>query len=326
MEETTLTSVIQKFSVKKHTCRLYKPKTVHDLLTGSFPWSLPAQDGYGQMDCLSNNIRDSVKQYTRNKDTVIQIYRDLAAFLKSEGLVIDILFPPVPVSVSFERQMFIAKYLQDSSHKVTDLEDILWVSSRTIEDDLRRLRGEDEDPIQVCGNRFCIPDFDRENGSLLFPSTAHPMFLTPNLTQVLVMLKGLKEMSRNPLYETYAVITARDIWTQLSEYAKDRIRFVLQDLLPEDLTWYEFLEEKPMDHFYSEKACSHHNVILDCIKNEKSFCVQYKTDQGILFLKDCAFVPNTYHPDCITVTCQGKNVVLYFDRVLSSAYTPEELL
>lgn len=133
--------------------------------------------------------------------------------------------------------MFIAKYLQEDENKISELPDILWVSGRTIEEDISRLRGI-EDPIQICGRKFFIPDTTRENGSVRFPSTAHPLFLAENLTQILIMLKGLKTMSENPLYEPYAVQTGREIWNQLSSYAKKRIRFVLSEMMPEDLTWY----------------------------------------------------------------------------------------
>jgi hypothetical protein len=52
-------------------------------------------------------------------------------------------------------------------------------------------------------------------GTLYFPSTAHPLFLTPNLTQEIVILKGLKNMAEDPLYAEYARVAAADIWERL---------------------------------------------------------------------------------------------------------------
>ena len=89
--------------------------------------------------------------------------------------------------------MFIAKYLQDKEHRISELPDILWVNSRTIEEDLSRLRGIN-DPIQVCGKKFYISDTVRQDGRISFQSTAHPIFLAENLTQVLILLKGLREI------------------------------------------------------------------------------------------------------------------------------------
>ena len=51
--------------------------------------------------------------------------------------------------------MFIAKYLQDENNRISDLTGKLWVSERTIEEDMKRLR-DDVDPIQVCGKKFFI--------------------------------------------------------------------------------------------------------------------------------------------------------------------------
>ena len=120
-------------------------------------------------------------------------------------------FPPIPVSNTFERLMFIAKYLQGKDSKISDLPDILWVSNRQIETDLSRLRGLD-DPIQVCGKKFYIPDTEREDGRITFQSTAHPVFLAENLTQILIMLKGLKAMAENPMFRPYAESSAKEIW------------------------------------------------------------------------------------------------------------------
>ena len=54
--------------------------------------------------------------------------------------------------------------------------------------------------IQICGKVFHIDEVERIRGKIHFSSTAHPLFLTENLSQVIVMLKGLKTMAGNPLY------------------------------------------------------------------------------------------------------------------------------
>ena len=312
-------------------------KIYKTLLTGDKPYSFTEQDVYWESEYLSYTIKNSVMAYSSNKDTAIALYKDFVDYLKKNGVSVPVIeFPPIPVANTFERLMFIAKYLQDKDNRICKLKDVLWVSERTIEEDLSRLRGI-EDPIQVCGRKFFIPDTERRDSTLLFQSTAHPVFLAENLTQILVMLKGLKAMSENPLYKPYAMQTAVEVWDQLSPYAKKRIRFVLKDLMPEDYEWYSSLEsisdsrnDEEEYHFHTEEACSrvYNNgpgVVLDCIKNGKSFYVEYERDGQVYYYRDCVMEKGSYDSSGIVVNCSGERVQLLFDHVLRSAYTAEEL-
>lgn len=322
---------LEEFASKKHYYGLScDAKTVHNLIIGDADYSLKNQRNYSNSEYLASNIENSVRRYTRDKDIAIKIYKVLCEFLETKGVnVIDAknCFPKISISNSFERLMFISKFLQDPNHKVSDLLGVLWVSERTINSDLAKLRGLDNDPIQVCGRKFMIDDLERERDAVYFPSTAHPLFLTPNLTQALVTLKGLKIMSYDPLYKEYALLIATDIWQQLSNYAKDRIRFVLSELLPEDLSWYENLKKDDNEYFYPEYRCSPNgNVFLDCIKNGKTFCVEYDGDKGISLYKDCVFVPRSNQDGSFEVNCNHGKVRLHYDKILRSAYTIEELM
>ena len=308
-------------------------KTAITLLKGEKPYSLTQMPDYQESSCLQGNIRDSVRQLPRGKDSAIKVYKGLVSFLHENGVDTDVKFPPVPIDISLERQIFIAKYLQKEDARIEELEEILWVSKRTIDDDLSRLYNKDnDDPIQICGRRFFIPDTARSKGQVHFASTVHPVFLTENLTQIIVMLKGLKEMAKDPLYKYYAEASAADIWQQLSEYAKNRIHFVLGELLPEDLSWYENLEASHDSTFATEQQCSVcGNVLLDCLKNAKPFFVEYQADSGTEFYKECRF---TEHPFCqddgdttiIEVECTQGRKLLEKHRIVRSTYTIEELL
>ena len=323
-----ITPYLKSFTQKKRSpSLLYDMKTARNLLMGDGESALINQEFYANSEYLAYNIQASVRAYSRNKDIAIHIYRDFLDFLKTKSSIeIPVQFPPISISNTFERLMFIAKYLQDPRHKVSDLPDLLWVSQRTISDDIRRLRGDHEDPIQVCGKVFTIDDLEKQKDTVYFPSTAHPLFLTPNLTQVLVTLKGLKSMSEDPLYAEYAQLAAADIWEQLSDYAKTRIHFVLSELLPEDLTWYESLRKTSRKHFYSEVRCSGPSVVLDCIKNGKTFCVEYEGEEGICLYKQCTFALGSYNGTGIEVNTPDGCVRLCFDRIIRSAYTAEELM
>lgn len=319
---------IDEFARKRNPpSTLYDMKTARNLLKGEGEAALIQQECFENSEYLAHNIQLSVKAYARNKDIAIRIYKDFLRFLKAKsGIDVFVQFPPVSVSNTFERLMFIAKYLQDPRHKTTDLPDLLWVSQRTINDDIKRLRGDHEDPIQVSGKVFTIDDLEKRKDTVYFPSTAHPLFLTPNLTQVLVTLKGLKAMSSDPLYAEYAHLAAADIWEQLSDYAKTRIHFVLAELLPEDLSWYESLRKTDDECFYSEVRCSGSSVVLDCMKNGKAFCVEYDTEDGSCFYKQCTFIPHTYDGNGIDVNSAGGRVHLVFEKIIRSAYTVEEIM
>ena len=312
---------------KKYYGLLCDADTVHNLIKGDGKYALDKQYRYFDSEDIGFAIKDSVCAYTRNKDNAIAIYKHFLSFLKEKNIIIEVQFPPISIANDFERLMFIAKYLQDPRHKISDLEDCLWIGKRTIEEDIKKLRGEHKDSIQICGKVFKIDDMERGRDVVNFPSTAHPLFLTPNLTQVLVTLKGLKTMSEDPLYAEYAKLTASDIWEQLSDYAKTRIYYVLSELMPENLSWYEGLKKQDDEYFYSEYRCSSNgNVVLDCMKNGKSFCVEYNSENGTVLLSNCVFIPGSVQSQSIEVTSNQGQQRLYFDRILKSAYTIEELV
>lgn len=301
--------------------------TVHNLIAGDKSYSFKSCHDYTNSESLADNIENSVKNYTRDKDVAINIYKDFCAFLRRKGVEVAVSFPPIAVSNSFERLMFISKYLHDPKHRVSELEDILWVSGRTINNDLAKLRGMDNDPIQICGKVFKIDDLERDRGSVYFPSTAHPLFLTPNLTQVLVTLKGLKMMSGDPIYAEYARLMAADIWEQLSDYAKTRIHYVLSTLIPDDLSWYESLENRDNKHFHSEYHCSKNsNIFLDCIKNEKPFCIEYDGENGACLYSNCLFVSGSMSENGFEVNSDQGRITLLFNKILRSAYAIEALV
>lgn len=315
----------------------YKPysKIYKTMLIGGKDYSLNSQDGYDESEYLYCNIPACVKAYSSNKDTAIALFRDLVLFLKEKGVEVPhVDFPPIPVSNTFERLMFIAKYLQGKDSQISDLSDILWISRRQIEADLAKLRGKDSDPIQVCGKPFYIDNTDRKDGRITFQSTAHPIFLAENLSQILIMLKGLKKMAEDPLYRPYAEETAGEIWEQLSPYAKDRILVVLKELLPEDCSWYVSLEKPEEDNrFHSEENVSrkYHsgpNVVIDCIKNGKTFCMEYRDDEGVRFYKECVAVPEPYQGrlPSFLIRHSGGSFRMQPGNVIRSAYSIEELI
>lgn len=301
---------------------------VHTLINSKKKYAFTEQECYENSEFLPYNIKTSVSGYERDKKVAIEIYKHFLQFLREKGVDTEVQFPPIDISNSFERQMFIAKYFHDPRHNptTTELSKKLWVSEATIRKDLSKLLGEDNDPIQVCGRKFVIDDAERRRGTVEFASTPHPIFLTYNLSQVIVTLKGLKAMSDNPLYKDYAQSAAADIWGQLSDYAKTRICDVLPELLSENTTWYRNLKVDDVGFFRTEQQCSAENNILDCLKNGKIFYVKYAAPDGIRIYRQCRCLPHTLKDRSIEVECTDGRVHLDFDKVIKTAYTAESLL
>lgn len=325
-----LENTIKEFLNNPYNYASYKKTTVKNLLQSEREYSLLSINGKGAIDVegLAASIKDSVGGYISNKDSAIEIYKKYVKFLYKEySINVEIEFPPIPVSITFERIMFIAKYLQDPTNKISDLPDILWVGNRTIENDLAKLRGNTDDPIQVCGKKFIIEDLERSMGSVTMSSTAHPIFLTSNLTEIIITLRGLKGMAQNSAYREYAQNMARSIWTQLSNYAKNRILYVTGNILPDELGWYRSLDETCNHSFSTEYMCRNFEglgCVLDCLKNRKVCFIEYKENDSKKFYKNCEVI--SLDGKILTISCDGETMELNSDDVLRSSYTMEELI
>jgi len=300
-------------------------EATHNLLKGDESYSLRKQYGYGNSETLAMCIEDSVKSYTRNKDNAIEVYKSLILFLKKKGVVVEVDFPPINISNSFERLMYISKYLQNPKNNISDLKDVLWISEKTLDDDIKKLLGKDDDPIQVCGKKYIIEDTERGRDKIVFSSTAHPLFLTYNITQVLTILKGLKEMSKDKKYEAYAYYAAASIWEQLSDYAKKRIEYVLKNFLSEDFGWYKGLETINDNSFQSEYRCSiGKDVVLDCLKNGKKCFISYlKGDKEIIY-SDCKIIQ--CYEKTLKIKHDKEEIEINNDCIIKVSYILEDLI
>ena len=293
--------------------------------------SIESSDEIIEESVLQYTMKETVKSYTSSKRSAIRIFEIFMDFLKKEyGFEGKVTFPEIDISSSFERQMYLAKMIQNEKYDVESLSEKLWVSERTLEEDLSRIRGISNELIQICGKPFVVDGIERRNGKVISPSTVHPFFLTFNLTQVIATLKGLKGMSLEPAMKHYAIGSAAAIWQQLSDYAKERILYVMTEIMPEEITWYKELDDVATEMFQTEyqyRSSEGSGVIMDCIKNEKTCYVEYKKEDGdTLLLSNCRIVPRSYKGDRIEVTSDQGNHVLVFSNILRSSYTKEGLI
>ena len=280
-------------------------------------------------DAVAGAVEDTVRAYTSDKDKAIFIFKNFIGYLlKKYKIAIEIDFPPIPVMNVYERLMYMAKYLQSPKHRLADLEDILWLSERSIRQDYSLLKGSGDSAVQILGKTFSIPDIESKKGQISMPSTVHPLFLTGNLTQIIVVLKGLKLMSENPVYKDYAMTMAAAIWDQLSKYAKDRILFVTEQYLSESVEWYKQLNDQNLRFlFLSEYQTGRDErvgCVLDCLKNRKACCIEYLNEDGTMVLIDKCKVTNL-RTDNAVVEIDGRTQELVIDQIMRSAYSIEEL-
>ena len=273
-------------------------------------------------------VRQAVKSYGNSKDTAVDLVKRLTADVeKRTGCRFEIEYPPIPIGNTFERLMYISKYLQNPEAKISDLEDILWLSDRTIDGDILKLRGMDDDPIQICGKKYVIDYVKRENDHVRdMASTPHPLFLTCNITQVIVTLKGLRTMSEDVAFAGYAMKTASEIWEQLSDLAKDRILYVTQNMLPEEEEWFRRLGNMGDNTFWPEYSCSSYgsNALIECMKNSIPCYIEYFTEEGSEFFDGVQV--KAYYGDTVVVCQNGAERELKVMNILRSAKQAELLV
>ena len=329
MNKMTLFNLITAFAGNSRNYPHYKKNMVTGLLTGDNRYSLmhylgkEASKEKFDPDVYAWAVQESVLSYKKDKQNAIDVYHLLTDYInRIARMKISLDTPPVDISNMLERRLYITKCLHDPTVKVEDLCTELWVGKDTIDDDLKALRGLGYDGIKVCGKPLIIDEMQRSKGHVYFSSTAHPLFLAFNLSQILIILKGLKAMSEDSRYNGNAIAAAREIWRQLSPYAKKRIPYVLENLMGEDPAWYLKLDESgsvfTTEHEASLIGC---NTVLDCLKNGKPCSIFYDSADGPEII-----------PAVRISQFEGKFVVLEdgrrleTDRILSSAYKKDDLL
>jgi len=277
--------------------------------------------------CITEAVERSLKLYPKNKKAAIDIYKDFLDFIdKNYNLKIIMAFPEWLPTNSLERQLHIVKLLHDpEKNKRSAIPGMLYVSEKTIENDLKKLQGDDGDPLEVLGQKLVI-EFERK--SRHFPSTVHPLFLTFNLTQVITTLEGLKKMSEDSAHKNYALNAARTIWAQLSDYATRRI-FTVSEGLGLDTQWYQSLESGDKNLFYSETMCSTSvglESALYCFKNSKPCFIEYlEVDGRTVYYKNCLIKIHDHQNNRLIIDMDGKELQLDTNRVSKAALTEHEL-
>jgi hypothetical protein len=278
---------------------------------------------------IDKAITSSLKKYPKSKITGVAVYKHFLEFINEQcGTSISIAFPEWLPGTTLERRIQIAKMLQDPGTELSQVEDSLYIGSKTISNDLKLLKGEDDDALEVMGQTLTV-DIERRRGSVTFPSTVHPLFLTFNLTQVITMLEGLKKMSEDMVYKNYAVVSGKMIWSQLSDYAKRRI-FTVSEGLEINTDWYKSLDtdiNKVKNLFNSEMRCSSEyggNSLAYCYKNGQTCFIDYLDADGKTIIYENYRIVS-FPDDKVIIEKDCQQLVLQTDRIVKAALTGKEL-
>lgn len=334
----TLTQTIEKF-IEKEYCSKKKSKTAAtNLLIGQAKEVQPEQKDnfvflHKEIICnlkdrpitdkeVINNIpaaiKESVASYVKDHNTAIDIYKRYITFVKKNYFVIlDVDFPPT-FNSRFDRQMYIVKSIHQRKYQAAEIAGELWFNERTISGDLQEL----EDGITILGQKLKIykQDLIYRNTGL---NTVHPIFLAANLTQIVVLLRGLEQQGQDPAYHEYAVRLAANIWSELSDYGRNRIMTVSEQLNL-NITWFDMLEEKRNKGLYSTEAnCSYNKgagSVLDFLKNGKRCAIEINGLSGIEIIENCfikAYLPSPANQ--LTVLHQGKELIIPINSVIGAS-------
>ena len=261
---------------------------------------------------LDSAIKETVTSYPYNKETAINIMKDLVVYLEKHGIYIEIEFPPAISDT--EKEMYVLRSLNNSTANIASE---LWVSQKNISNMITKMA---DKGIPILGRKFKLHGAygKRLNGKNALESYPYPLCLTPNLTQVMVTLIGLRRMSEDTEFglKGNATTMAQNIWMQLSQYGKYR----LIDRLPEfreNTEWYKALESDRDNTFLTEVECCTDGYIHFCVKHyDQLLYFDYIADDGtIIEYDDCKFITHSWDDRTITIRCNHKIITLSDSKI-----------
>ncbi len=225
---------------------------------------------------LRNAIDDSCERAPSGKETIRRIYQDFIKYIKEQyDLELELDNPEYNGMTPLERRLTIIKILQDPRNHSTQetLADKFGVRRRIISDDLKILQGDmGTKPLTIFGQELKV-EYSKERGVYSSSSSVHPIFLTLNLSQIITILEGLREMESYIEYASFAKSSAQALWTQLSDYAIDHILHDNVASLNLDRNWYHSLENSRQNGnqpiFVSERDSISNNRAEALVYNAK---------------------------------------------------------
>lgn len=212
-----------------------------------------------------------------------------------------------------------------------ELHEKLGVSEKTIQTDLRLLspslrknekKADSKSSLKIGGyvvNANIHEERKSDNRKYYYmPNTVHPIVLLPNLMQVSVLLKSLAQNKDSDV----SIYTGADIWCQLSDYCKEKIRncFASND---ENLSEFIDMIEYRITHgyvpgFIAERDMDIYSIsekLIMAVKAERICTLYIKQDNSTITRKrqKITILKNFYH------ACSVDNNSDYVDFIAENA-------
>ena len=250
-------------------------------------------------------VREYVEKYSRDKRIMYSFCRDFASFLKStKG--IDIYpqgldeYMQKYIDDPFEVQIAILKMLHGTSLTSSQISENLSISDVAVKKYLREMTSmAPNEGLRVRGEKIYI-HFNKARKVYSAPNTIHPLLLTASARQVWTVLEGLYYTERGD-HPEYSFEMAANIWGQLSDYCKDRIKAMrLKDELREQ--WIHRLETstKPpafqTEDLVNEILAGQNIADVDYFfKSQKKCDIEYLEGEEAKRLHNCMVVSHEGH-------------------------------
>jgi DNA-binding Lrp family transcriptional regulator len=320
----TIKSMIERF---KETNK-YEHKDIEKLLLGSEIYSLVMQEE--TIKILDKNVIKTTNKEELNSDIseaiyasmdkikifkykVLgkKIYKELATSLNTDyDFKIDISsLDNKAIGSSEERCVYLLRETERQNYNgekktLREIAAELGYGTRALQKDVKKMT---EQGFKLMGMNIKL--VSEKQNLLQMESTPHPVILMQNISQLIVMLEGLRAMSKIMAYENSANSTAVDIWNQLTEYTRNKILDAIEklDTNTDTMNWYNFIDREGKYHsrFLTEiENCNENPIsqLMYLMKNGKQFNLTYINTGGAkATLCDCEIIEYLINSHKLTV-------------------------
>lgn len=273
--------------------RLIKKGIEHDLAVDIKPNSSEWIIFVDAVEDTMRHCQDKKKSYDRLKLYFTWLNRNY-----DTSFMLDEICPDRKAFESdIERQLDIIKYLQGTPKTMDMLKDHYWLNEKNIRPDLNAL----ENGIEFQNQKIKI-EVDRERSSdgrqeLKYKSTAHPVFMPLNLTQVYALTVGIKKISKDTQYDNILNDLSNWVYSQLSDYAKHIIKESIEKW-EEPITFEDRKQE-----YNSEKQIFAENLLNRYHYYEKSsqiIRITYASEEKVCIVEGRVRVKDSYNIQVIS--------------------------
>ncbi|WP_207642585.1 hypothetical protein [Desulfosporosinus acididurans] len=316
-----------------------------DVLLGTEKYSFIKQDEI--IEIINKNITRSMKKEILNEDIATsidkaittvrvfniklahkEIYDEFTKYINDEyGFNVDISsICQKIIETAEERYVYLMRQTERENRggdrkNLSDIASELGVSKRQLQKDIKAMT---EQGFKLLGLNIKL--VDERQDILKMESTPHPVILMQNISQLVVLLEGLRSMETVGAYRNSANTTAVDIWNQLTEYAREKILDVVEkiDNTGKATDWYFSIDkgEKWQGRFLNESETLGNgpkSQLIHLMKSGEPGCVTYigDDDQQII-LQDCVIKNYFIDEGRVLAEAHGTKYEIQDDKILEA--------